>query len=276
MNPVKSAYMLGHTPHEQRRLDEQGLLFRAASERMLRAAGIGAGQRVLDVGCGTGSLSCLAGEVVCPSGCVVGIDRSADVLNTARAHAERLRLAHVRFLEGDLQTFATDELFDAVIGRFVLVHVPNPVETVRRLSKLVRPGGAVAFAESVCLPHVLAAPRPPLLDRLLSWGTATLTKAGVATDFGLRLWDVLLEAGLPEPDVRLEPLTAVGDDPLLVDYAVDMVRTLAPLIERFGIATAAEVGIDTLEARLHEDLAGTGLHCAVLLGAAWSRVPAGN
>ncbi len=270
--PPSRPYMLGHTRDEQRRLDEQGQLFRPATERLLRDAGIGAGQRVLDVGCGTGSVTSLAAERVGPSGSVVGIDRSPDVLATAREHTAALDLQQASFAEADLATFATEDPFDAVIGRFVLVHQPNPVATLRHLADLVRPGGVLAFAESVCLLHVLASPRLTLLDQLLSWVLGALRAAGVPTDFGVRMFDVFVEAGLSEPEVRLEPLSGIGDDPLLASYAVETVRTLMPVMQRFGIATSADIELETLEARVHQELGGSGLHCGVILGTAWSRV----
>ena len=270
--PLSGGYAMGHAPDEQRRLDQQGALFRPATARMLREAGVGPGLRVLDVGCGTGSLTTLAAELVGPRGSVVGIDRSLEVLASARAHAAALDLQQVSFVEADLATFATDNLFDAVVGRFVLAHQPNPVATVRHLTGLVRPGGVMAFAESVCLPQVLASPRLVLLDQILGWFVATLRGAGVSTDFGLRLREVFVEAGLPVPEVRLEPLTGVGDDPLLAEFVLDTVRTLMPLIERIGVATPADVGLDTLEARVHAELSSSGLHCGALLGTAWSRV----
>jgi SAM-dependent methyltransferase len=187
-------YALGHAPDEQRRLDKQGALFRPATERFLREAGVGPGLRVLDVGCGTGSVTTLAAELVGSHGSVVGIDRSPEVLATARANAAKLALPQVSFVEADLATFATDNLFDAVVGRFVLAHQLNPVATVRHLAGLVRPGGVMAFADSLSLPHVLASPRLVLLDQLLTWFLATLRGAGVPTDFGLRLREVFVEA----------------------------------------------------------------------------------
>src|SRR5262245_55311254 len=67
-------YALGRTDEEYERLVEQAEVLRPLTERMLRAAGIGAGMRVLDVGCGLGDVSFLVSELVGPGGSVVGID----------------------------------------------------------------------------------------------------------------------------------------------------------------------------------------------------------
>jgi len=89
---------------------------------MLRDAGIAAGQRMLDVGCGSGSVTRLAAELVGESGLAVRIDRSAQVLATARCHVADLNLQQASFVECGLAAFDAGEPFDAVIGRFVLVH----------------------------------------------------------------------------------------------------------------------------------------------------------
>ena len=63
-------------------------MLRPFTVRLLRDAGIGAGMRVLDAGCGTGDVTALAAELVGAGGAVVGVDRSGEVLATARARAE--------------------------------------------------------------------------------------------------------------------------------------------------------------------------------------------
>jgi hypothetical protein len=71
----ETTYVLGHSPAEMRRLENQGTMLRPITERLLRNAGIDAGMRVLDLGCGAGDVSMLAAELVGPEGSIVGIDR---------------------------------------------------------------------------------------------------------------------------------------------------------------------------------------------------------
>ena len=67
-------YALGRTNAEYERLIEQAEVLRPLTERLLRAAGIGAGMHVLDIGCGVGEVSLLARELVGPEGSVDGIE----------------------------------------------------------------------------------------------------------------------------------------------------------------------------------------------------------
>jgi SAM-dependent methyltransferase len=263
-------YVLGHATSEQRRLDEQGENLRPFTEHLLRDIGLAPGMRVLDVGCGTGDVTLIAAELVGTSGEVVGIDRSAEVLATARSRAESRGWRQVRFVEGDVATFRAIEPVDAVIGRLVLTHQPDPVAVVRHLMRLVRPGGAVAFAEPVMLPE-LAWPVRPLYTRSIRQCVAALDGAGLVSSMGLHLHTIFVQAGLPAPRLRLEGAITAGTDVLHARWLTETVRTLLPLMERLGIATAAQTEVDSLEQRLVvEAVASGGTACGFALATAWA------
>jgi ubiquinone/menaquinone biosynthesis C-methylase UbiE len=95
----ETTYVLGHSPAEMRRLKNQGNMLRPITERLLRNAGIAAGMRVLDLGCGAGDVSMLAAELVGPEGSIVGIDRSQEVLNVAKERAREVGLRQISFVQ---------------------------------------------------------------------------------------------------------------------------------------------------------------------------------
>ena len=84
-----STYALGHADTEIQRLLLQGRLYNDHTEHALRLAGLRPGMRVLDVGCGLGDVSFVAARLVGPTGTVLGVDASSDVVEFARARAAR-------------------------------------------------------------------------------------------------------------------------------------------------------------------------------------------
>jgi len=100
--------------------------------------------RVLDVGCGPGTITVdLAARV--PDGKVLGIDAAADVLALARQEADRRGQANVRFDTGNVyQLGFADGTFDVVHAHQVLQHLSDPVAALREMRRVCRPGGLVA------------------------------------------------------------------------------------------------------------------------------------
>jgi SAM-dependent methyltransferase len=125
----------------QMQLDRQiGVL----GDAMLRAAGLGAGHRVLDVGCGCGATALQAAAMVGTSGTVTGVDVSAPML--ARARARQGGLSQVQFVEADVQADALGAaLYDRVISRFGVMFFTDPVAAFRNVRAAMAPAGRLAF-----------------------------------------------------------------------------------------------------------------------------------
>ena len=127
----------------------------------LRRMGIAPGDRVLEVGVGTGINTSLY-----PRNCqVTGIDFSASMLEKARERVSRHGLPHVRLMEMDAAhlTFA-DESFDIVYAPYLISVVPDPVQVVREMRRVCRPGGRI-----VILNHFLSTnPILSALERVIS------------------------------------------------------------------------------------------------------------
>src|SRR5258708_38168890 len=153
MEPISvQHYALGSTDAEQARLIRQAALLAPFTERFFRGAGIGPGQRVLDIGSGVGDVAMLAARLVGPSGEVVGIERDAKSIARARTRVAEAGLLNVTFTQTDVSQVPDNEPFDAAVGRFILMFLPDPVAVVRSLARLVPPGGVVAFQEPSSAP----------------------------------------------------------------------------------------------------------------------------
>jgi 2-polyprenyl-3-methyl-5-hydroxy-6-metoxy-1,4-benzoquinol methylase len=245
-------YPLGYSEQEARRLADQGALLEPLTADVLRRAGLGNGMRVLDVGCGVGDVTLLAARMVGAGGAVLGIDRASSSLETARRRIASLGIAHARFAEADLATLEPAETFDALIGRLVLLYLPDPVATLRRLSQCLRPGGIVAFQE-YDMTQVSQAPASELFMRARQWVIDAFVAAGAELDMGTKLYSTFVHAGLPPPTMVASTLIASGPDSTGFEYMSRVLRSLLPLIESRGLANIAEIDIDTLAARLRDD-----------------------
>jgi SAM-dependent methyltransferase len=265
-------YVLGRSEVESQRLIKQATFLRPSTERVFRKAGISEGMRVLDLGCGAGDVSFLAAELVGPTGSVVGIDVDPGVLAVARARANERGLTWVKFEERAVDTFTTTELFDAVVGRFVLIYQADPVATLRHVSRLVRSGGLVVMQEPDFRVGIATAPTVALWQQVQHWIAETFRRGGVHYDIGGRLYHVFRLAGLPGPAL-LEHISAGGGATMrpFCENSAEIVRSLLPRIEQFGIATTTEVQVETLADRLeHETCAAECQITYIPIVGAWT------
>jgi ubiquinone/menaquinone biosynthesis C-methylase UbiE len=251
--PTARPYALGYSDGEFKRLEMQASLIRDLTENILRRAGVDRGMRVLDIGCGIGDVSLLAGEIVGPAGFVLGIDRSADAIAVAERRAASFGQSHwVHFAATELEEFSTSETFDALVGRLILMYLPDPTATLRQLIKHLRSGGIVAFQE-MAIPLGRTVPEGSLFRQCLDWIVATFERAGFETDMGGKLFVTFLEAGLPAPQILAANHAGGGPDSPVYGYVAETVRSLLPMTERLGIATADQIQIDTLVERLRHE-----------------------
>jgi ubiquinone/menaquinone biosynthesis C-methylase UbiE len=269
-----TTYTLGHSSAEQRRLQAQAQYMRAITESIWREAGIVAGMRVIDVGCGVGDTTFLAAELVGPTGSVVGMDRSGDALATAQQRAQQAGLKNVEFLEADMHSPPPDLLgaFDAVVGRLVLIHQPDIALALRNLCRLSRPGGLIAFHEYELQSELHSQPSSSLVETAVAWLRNACRLAGMQSNAVSQIPRYYYEAGLGWPQTRLHTLVSGGAESFGPSYLTSTLRTLLPVLERGGIASAADVGIETLEDRLRSSCANGAIAFAVINGGSWTRV----
>src|SRR5262249_52705861 len=136
---VPSNYVLGRSTNEYERLTLQARILRPYTEKFFRAAGVREGMRVLDIGSGVGGGAMLAGDIVGPRGEVLGVDRDEAVLENARQRTVNQGCSSwVTFQAANLDEFASTEQFDALVGRYVLLYLPDAAATVRHLSKCLK------------------------------------------------------------------------------------------------------------------------------------------
>jgi 2-polyprenyl-3-methyl-5-hydroxy-6-metoxy-1,4-benzoquinol methylase len=269
-------YVFGTSDAEIARLQQLGELLQPSTRQVLREAGVAEGMSVLDVGCGLGSVSFLAAELAGPTGAVVGIDNNPAMLVTARAHALASGAPIVSFLEADLTELGAEGWlepgFDAIIGRLILLHVPNPAALLRTLARHLRPGGVTVFQEPDLTRMGASFPPIPALEQLCEWVRDAHRTLGIDCQFGLRLQQIFQDAGLPAPNLKCDAFIGSGPRWGWYDQMLHAARNAMPVVLPGGITSAERFGLDTLAERVRE---AVGSQCSVTraidLISAWTR-----
>lgn len=155
------------------------------------------GMKVLDVGCGPGTITADLAALV-PDGHVTGLDREPAVLERARSTAAGRGLGNVDFAVGDVHALEyPDDTFCVVHAHQVLQHVGDPVAALREMRRVTAPGGYVAvrdadYAAMTWYPEV------PGLDDWLDLYRRVARANGGEPDAGRRLRSWALRAGFTD------------------------------------------------------------------------------
>ena len=253
MSPASdSGYPLGYSDAEAERLIRQGRYINGMTEQFFKSAGITSGQRVLDVGSGVGEVSLILSALVGPSGEIVGVERDGRSIERAQGRLHAAGVRNVWFVQADITAFSNETPFDAVVGRYVLQFLPDPVTALRLLSAMVKPDGIIAFQEASFAAFVALSDHLPLRSKCVRLMRKLSVEAGVHVEMGPELHNAFQDAGLPAPTMRFE--VPVGSDReftrLLSDrLSISLQDLPADVLSREGIGD-----LDTLADRLHEEV----------------------
>lgn len=220
---------------------------RSFTPRLLDDAGLRPGHRVMDIGCGHGDVSRMCAERVGPSGEVVAIDRDATVLAVART----LNPGNVHCVLANLDDLPDIGSFDMIVGRRVLMYLPDPGTTLRRLCTKLRPQGRVVLQEHT--PLVLPDARFPVHRQLAEWIWETIRREGADPELGRHLGDCLNSAGLQMLSVRAQTVVMHRSEDHNV---VQIARYMVPRMQAAGVVE--HVDIDGMVGALHAELPGDG------------------
>jgi SAM-dependent methyltransferase len=128
---------------------------RPLGDALINRAGVRQGERVIDVGCGTGATTIALAELVRPQGAVLALDLSEPMLALARRRCAERGLDHVRFVCADAQSHRFEPAHDLLLSRFGVMFFSDPVAAFANLRTALRPGGRLGF---VCWARLEANP----------------------------------------------------------------------------------------------------------------------
>ncbi len=242
------------------------------TSRLVVDAGICAGMKVLDVGCGSGEVAFLLARLVGTSGTIVGVDHDPSALAVARQRTVADGMAIPTFAQCELLELPESlGTFDAIVGRRVLMYQADAVETVRVLTRNLRPGGIILFQEhdTTMVPASLDA--FPLHRQVTRWIQEMIEREGADLHVGFNLHRNLTQAGLVVEEVRAECLLQTPDHSHGLGH---IVRACLPRIVAHKVATADEIDIETLLGRLDaERVESSGIYVGDMAFGAWARKP---
>jgi len=208
-------------------------------EAALAAAAAKPGEKVLDVGCGTGATTAELAREVTPGGQVLGVDISEPLIGAAKAH----NLANATFAAGDAATYPFEAAsFDLIFSRFGVMFFGDPVAAFKNLRRALRPLGRMVF---VCwrtplenpwglVPMRAAAPHLPPIER-----PGPEDPGQYAFGDRARVERILKEAGFGVPTFRtLDQQIPMGKD---IAEVLDNLGKFGPLARLFPEATPEQV-----------------------------------
>ena len=262
-------YPLGNTDAEHERLIRQAARVAPITERFFREAGIRPGQRVLDLGSGVGDVAMLVARLVGPSGEVVAIERDPKSIAKARARVTEFGFHNVSFNESGVNEIPGGKPFDAAVGRFILMYLPDPVAALRSVSQLVRSGGVFVFQEPTWHPVLAHLASLPLWFATASLIDKTM-RASANHDMGAELYHTFVAAGLPKPVVRME--LPMGREPYLAQWYYDTLCSLRPQMDQLHMPVESLGSLETLVQRLQAEVAESkSVACWFASVGAWCR-----
>jgi ubiquinone/menaquinone biosynthesis C-methylase UbiE len=256
LSQSKAREQAARLEHRARAEDE-----RSARDEYLGLLRIASGERVLDVGCGSGVVTRDIAKRVAPGGSVVGLDPSPALLDVAREYADEAGVAGlITFQEGDCRSLAFAEAsFDVVVAATVLAHVPEAEKALPEMVRVARAGGRVGVFDFDGDGFLIAHPDRAVTRRIV----ASHCDNGAVNGWLIRrIPSILSELGLKEVRARGFMSLERGKGSFYADLAQRAARSAAEA----GVITSAELAKwlaelhDLLE---HDRFIGGRLHVFV-------------
>jgi 2-polyprenyl-3-methyl-5-hydroxy-6-metoxy-1,4-benzoquinol methylase len=245
MAELPEHYILATGGKDVKRLRLLHEVYGPGTEALFRRVGLRAGQRVVEIGCGSGNIACWVARQVAPHGSVMALDIAADQVEQARQQAQTQGLQNIEFQVADAYAPRLPEgSFDLVYCRLVLSHLTRPAAALAAMRALARPGGLVV-CEEIDIGCWLCDPPAAAMDRFFKLNAVLGERRGENFCLGASLHRLFHEVGFVRPEVGVNFALALrGEGKRLLGMTF---AEFAPELVQEGLASQEETDRVTAE-----------------------------
>jgi len=258
----ESDYVMGGTEEEVMRLEHQAIALGEIIDKEIDALNVQSGMSVLDAGCGSGAVSRRFARKAHPAK-VTGVDFDKKFLEYAKSFAADENINNIEYELGDIDNLTySDESFDLTYSRLVLMHVKNPIETVKELKRVTKKGGIVAISDTDDDAVITHPYLPKMMDLWKKYGQWA-KKMKMDRYIGKQLFSILSQAGLERIKIFPFSIYRTQETPeqlkMFASVPVQIIETDKELLLNDGIITEAEYDIVKKEVESLENHPGAFL-----------------
>ena len=234
----QSPYVIRGGIEGRERLKLLSRIMHASTTSLLDRAGITAGMKCFDVGCGSGDVSIELAARVGPHGHVIGVDIDATKVELASAEAAQLKLENVEFRVLDICKDDLGMPFDLVYARFLLTHLRDPAGVVEAVKRMLKPGGLVILEDIDFSGHFVF-PESAAFNRYHDLYCTVVRRRGGNPNIGPQLPLLLRQNGFADIKVMIvQPMELSGEVKLITPITLENIADAVVMEE---LATRAEI-----------------------------------
>jgi ubiquinone/menaquinone biosynthesis C-methylase UbiE len=184
------------------RLQTQAEEFSESNLVSLKKLEIGPNMDVVDIGCGTGSVSLVMSSLVGEEGKVTGIDFNPFAVKHCEKIVKANNISNTNFVVADATDLNIDsQTFDRAYSRFLFQHIKDPRKALGEMIRVTRPGGMI-MVEDCDLFTWIVYPDNPSISKLWHWYESIQTQRGTDPQIGRKLYSMFLDQNL-QPNVEV-------------------------------------------------------------------------